>query len=99
MKDKKKKTLKPLNTVDSNYQSSNFIESIWGKFDTDNSGALDKLETQKFLNEFMKLKGKPGVTINQFNTFFKKFDENGDGEIEKGEMAKFIQGFMQEELL
>lgn len=64
---------------ESNDQTYALIDSIWGRYDTDNSGALDKLETLNFLNEFMQLKGKPTVTVDQFNIFFKKFDENGDG--------------------
>lgn len=80
---------------ESNDQTYALIDSIWGRYDTDNSGALDKLETLNFLNEFMQLKGKPTVTVDQFNIFFKKFDENGDGQIEKGEMANFVRRFIQ----
>jgi Ca2+-binding EF-hand superfamily protein len=80
---------------ESNDQTYALIDSIWGRYDTDNSGALDKLETLNFLNEFMQLKGKPTVTVDQFNVFFKKFDENGDGQIEKGEMANFVRRFIQ----
>lgn len=80
---------------ESNDQTYALIDSIWGRYDTDNSGALDKLETLNFLNEFMQLKGKPTVTVDQFNIFFKKFDENGDGQIEKSEMANFVRRFIQ----
>ena len=80
---------------ESNDQTYALIDSIWGRYDTDNSGALDKLETLNFLNEFMQLKNKPTVTVDQFNIFFKKFDENGDGQIEKGEMANFVRRFIQ----
>jgi len=38
---------------ESNDQTYALIDSIWGRYDTDNSGALDKLETLNFLNEFM----------------------------------------------
>ena len=72
---------------------------MWAKYDTDGSGALDKMETLKFLNEFMELKEKPKVSFDQFNKFFLKFDENGDGELCKDEMIKFLDRFMQDEML
>ena len=80
-------------------QISKFVDSVWAKYDTDGSGALDKMETLKFLNEFMELKEKPKVSFDQFNKFFLKFDENGDGELCKDEMIKFLDRFMQEEML
>ena len=80
-------------------QISQFVNSIWVKYDADGSGALDKMETMKFLNEFMELKEKPAISFDQFNKFFYKFDENGDEEIGKDEMLKFIDRFMQEEML
>lgn len=49
---------------ESNDQTYALIDSIWGRYDADNSGALDKLETLNFLNEFMQLKGKPTVTVD-----------------------------------
>ena len=78
---------------------STFISLIWTKYDTDGSGALDKMETLKFLNEFLEMKEKPPTTLENFERFFKKFDANGDEEIGKDEMLKFIEGFMQQELL
>ena len=38
---------------ESNDQTYALIDSIWGRYDTYNSGALYKLETLNFLNEFM----------------------------------------------
>jgi Ca2+-binding EF-hand superfamily protein len=73
---------------DETYQT---IDQIWGRYDKDNSGELDKLETLNFLNEFLSLKNKPSVTIEEFNKFFKKFDVNGDNMIEKSEMARFVR--------
>jgi hypothetical protein len=49
---------------ESNDQTYALIDSIWGRYDKDNSGALDKLETLSFLNEFMQLKGRPTVTVD-----------------------------------
>ena len=75
----------------SNDETYQTIDQIWGRYDKDNSGELDKLETLNFLNEFMSMKNKPSVTIDQFNIFFKKFDVNGDNMIEKNEMARFVR--------
>jgi len=55
------------------------IDQIWGRYDTDNSGELDKMETLNFLKEFLSLKGKPSPTLDQFNKFFNKYDVDGDG--------------------
>ena len=71
------------------------IDQIWGRYDKDGSGELDKLETLNFLNEFLAMKGKQNCTIDQFNIFFKKFDVNGDGMIEKSEMARFVRQYIQ----
>lgn len=79
-------------TNDDTYQT---IDQIWGRYDKDGSGELDKLETLNFLNEFLAMKGKQSVTIDQFNIFFKKFDLNGDGMIEKSEMARFVRQYIQ----
>jgi Ca2+-binding EF-hand superfamily protein len=79
----------------SNDETYQMIDQIWGRYDKDNSGELDKLETLNFLKEFLSLKGKPSCTIDQFNVFFKKYDINGDGMIEKSEMANFVRRWIQ----
>ena len=79
----------------SNDETYQMIDQIWGRYDKDNSGELDKLETLNFLNEFLAMKGKPSVTVEQFNIFFKKYDVNGDNMIEKSEMAGFVRRWIQ----
>ena len=64
------------------------------KYDTDRSGFLDKRETLKLLNEFMKNQGKRPTTMQMFNAFYADFDQNGDGLISKNEMLHLVEKFI-----
>lgn len=52
------------------------VNSIWYKFDTDRSGALNRKETVRFLNQFMADQKLPRVNNFIFNRFFIDFDIN-----------------------
>lgn len=68
------------------------VESMWGKYDDDNSGQLGKDETRKFVQEILG----PGneLTDEDFNEVFVKFDKDRSGTVEKQEMAMFIKGIL-----
>lgn len=70
------------------------VNEIWSKYDVDDSGVLDKIETANFLNEILTAQGQGPPTMEQFNMFFAEFDTNHDGVIQKGEMARFIKRFI-----
>lgn len=70
------------------------VDNIWDKYDTDKSGKLNRRETLRFLNDFLKSRGQTPATHLQFSRFFRKFDANGDGYISRNEMAQFVKLFM-----
>ena len=71
------------------------VEDIWGTYDKDNSGALDKEETKQFVKDTLKemADGDDQDEFNEedFNKCFEEFDKDGSGTIEKDEMALFIK--------
>jgi Ca2+-binding EF-hand superfamily protein len=66
------------------------VEDIWGTYDKDNSGALDKEETKQFVKDTLK-EMADGDDEEDFNKCFEEFDKDGSGTIEKDEMALFIK--------
>ena len=68
------------------------VEDIWKEYDKDNSGALDKEETKKFVkNTLSKMSVSGAFPVEDFHACFSEFDKDGSGTIEKDEMAIFIQ--------
>jgi Ca2+-binding EF-hand superfamily protein len=68
------------------------VDDIWAEYDKDNSGALDKEETKKFVQNTLHDLSDNGVFDDKdFNECFKEFDKDGSGTIEKEEMAVFIK--------
>ena len=48
-----------------------YVEQIWGKYDTDNSGTLDKQETRQFIQNTMNEMGtKISFNEAEFNRYF-----------------------------
>ena len=68
------------------------IDNIWTNYDADNSGQLDRKESQRFVKDYMQMIGCAdqfdGV---DFKIMFQKFDKDGSGQIEKKEMKTFIK--------
>ena len=68
------------------------VEEIWAKYDNDNSGALDKDETKKFVQDTLAdMSEGGGFSDADFEQCFKEFDKDGSGTIEKAEMVAFIK--------
>ena len=70
------------------------IDQIWATYDVDNSGALDKEETKKFIKDTLgSLPSDNGGEFSEeaFGEVFATFDKDGSGTIEKGEMVTFIK--------
>ena len=68
------------------------VEDIWKEYDKDNSGALDKDETKKFVkNTLNEMNDSGEFSEDDFDACFREFDKDGSGTIEKDEMALFIK--------
>ena len=68
------------------------VEDIWKEYDKDNSGALDKDETKKFVkNTLADMNDTGEFSEEDFEACFAEFDKDGSGTIEKDEMAIFIK--------
>lgn len=66
-------------------------EDLWKKYDSDNSGSLDKEEALKFVAEVCGASGGNDVDKTEFETFFNDLDKDGSGTLEKDEIKKFIK--------
>ena len=68
------------------------VENIWGDYDKDNSGALDKEETKKFMVATLgEMSDTTEISDEDFQAVFKEFDADGNGTISKTEMGNFIK--------
>ena len=72
------------------------IDQIWETHDVDHSGALDKKETLKFVQDTLGNLGS-GDEFNQeaFDELFVNFDKDGSGTIEKPEIVDFIKQLLE----
>jgi hypothetical protein len=69
---------------------SETVQKLFVKYDVDRSGALNRRETLKLINDIYASEGRRPVTNTQFNKIFSEFDQNGDGLMSKKEMSKFV---------
>ena len=68
------------------------IDQIWETYDVDKSGALDKEETQKFVQDTLgNLGSGDEFSTEAFDEVFSTFDKDGSGTVEKNEMVVFIK--------
>lgn len=68
------------------------VDEIWGKYDVDGNGSLDKDETRKFVNEVMADLGETSaIDETAFEATFATLDVAGSGRIAKIEMVHFIK--------
>merc|ERR1711908_187566 len=68
------------------------IDQIWDTYDKDKSGALDKEETKKFVQDTLGNLGSGDEFSDEaFDEVFATFDKDGSGTVEKGEMVVFIK--------
>ena len=64
------------------------VDEIWEKYDNDNSGALDKDETKRFVQDTLTdMADGAGFSDTDFDQCFSEFDKDNSGTIEKNEMV------------
>ena len=69
------------------------MESVWGQFDTDNSGTLDKKETRAFVQKALANLGHTGFSNEVFDQLFSIIDKDNSGYLDRKEMFEFIKLF------
>ena len=69
------------------------MKSIWGQFDKDGGGTLDKEETRAFVMVALGNIGHAGFSDEVFDVLFKMIDKDGDGTLDPFEMFDFIKKF------
>ena len=68
------------------------VDQIWGNYDKDGSGTLNKSETRVFIKDLLVKLGEDGkFSDEEFNALFKDFDEDANGTVSKDEMNLFIK--------
>ena len=68
------------------------IDQIWSTYDVDNSGALDRDETKKFVQDTLgNLGSGDDFSDEACGEVFATFDKDGSGTVEKDEMVVFIK--------
>jgi Ca2+-binding EF-hand superfamily protein len=72
------------------------IDNIWDKYDDDKSGALDRDETKKFVQDTLgNLGSGDGFDQVTFDKVFEKFDKDNSGTVEKDEMVFIIKEILE----
>ncbi len=69
------------------------INEIWGEYDTDGSGVLEKPETKLFVHDILASLdiNNGNFSDHDFENCFKETDSDGNGVISKSEMRMFIK--------
>ena len=69
----------------------NACEEIWQRFDHDNSGFLDRVESEKMFRQILIEFGETyDFTDADFRMAFREFDKDRNGRIDRDEMKLFI---------
>ena len=71
------------------------IATIFGTYDTNNDGILDKAESQKLFTEYIQKDEKLKSKVADFETFFKDIDTDGDSMISKEELTAYLDKLSQ----
>lgn len=67
------------------------VDQIWGTYDVDESGVLEKEEAKKFVQDTLAEVGQgDDFSEEAFGEFLQTFDKDNSGTIEKAELQVFI---------
>lgn len=68
------------------------VNNVWGKYDKDGSGSLDKEEAMRFVQDSLgQMTGDHKFTPADYEQFFKDLDKDGSGDVDKEEMFRFVR--------
>lgn len=71
---------------------SKTVDQVWGKYDADGNGFLDKEECFAFVRDSLKEMGQLDIlTEDMFEKAFNEYDADGTGKISRGEMAAYLK--------
>ena len=73
------------------------VDEVWAKYDTDNSGVLEKAEAMNFLRDTFKEIFGSEQTDEQLQGTFDMIDKNKNNTIEKVELQAHIKGLIDGE--
>ena len=73
------------------------VDEVWAKYDTDNSGVLEKGEAMNFLRDTFKEIFGSEQTDEQLQGTFDMIDKNKNNTIEKVELQAHIKGLIDGE--
>ena len=69
----------------------NAVNEIWGEYDADGSGQLDKSECKRFIASTLSSAGQNiEISDHDFEQCFTEYDADSSGQISKAEMSNFI---------
>ena len=68
------------------------MEIIWTRYDTDNSGSLQRREFSHFFDDIFSGAGMDGmhILVDDIDIIYQHVDRDNDGVVNKDEMIKFI---------
>ena len=73
-----------------------FVEQLWGDYDKDGSGFLDKAECKALDSAMLKEMGTDPKEMSDadYDETFARYDTNGNGKISKAEYAVFVKSLL-----
>jgi Ca2+-binding EF-hand superfamily protein len=75
-----------------NQQLEMIHQAIFGKYDLDNNGYLEKEEVEMFMRDALIAGGNTEEQVeNAIKKFYHQVDKNGDGKISKEEMIEILK--------
>ena len=65
---------------------------MWGQYDVDGNGHLDKDEVKRLVQDSMREMGhRTELSDEEFEATFNEYDVDNSGKISKGEMAAYMR--------
>ena len=66
------------------------VLQLWGQYDEDDTGQIDKIEAQNFVNEVIQAWGNKPIVVQSFNSYFDQVDTIKEGSITKKQMIELL---------